>query len=268
MKPKKSLGQNFLKSGKALGDIVRAGNVSADDIVLEIGPGKGALTEKLLETGAKVFAVEKDCDLIPLLTEKFASYIASGKLKLIEADILDYDPTYDLRLTTSSSYKLVGNIPYYITGAIIRKFLESDFQPTLAVFLVQKEVAERIVARDKKESILSLSVKAYGEPKLVAKVPKRYFTPEPKVDSAVLLIDNINKKNFRNITEQDFFMIVKSAFGQKRKTMLKNLSNAGISKENLAFMAKDMVIDPKIRAEDLSMEQFLALTHALFPNKQ
>ncbi len=266
MKAKKALGQNFLKSGKALGDIVRAGNVSSNDIVLEIGPGKGALTEKLLETGAKVFAVEKDRDLIPFLTDKFANYIASGKLYLIEADILDFNPSHYPLAT--NHYKLVGNIPYYITGAIIRKFLESDFQPTLAVFLVQKEVAERIVARDKKESILSLSVKAYGEPKLVAKVPKRYFTPEPKVDSAVLLIDNINKKNFRNITEQDFFMIVKSAFGQKRKTMLKNLSNAGISKENLAFMAKDMVIDPKIRAEDLSMEQFLALTHALFPNKQ
>lgn len=265
MRPKKSLGQNFLKSGKALGDIVHAGSVSADDIVLEIGPGKGALTEKLLETGAKVFAVEKDRDLIPLLTEKFSTYIASGKFNLIEADILDFRPSTVLRAT---SYKLVGNIPYYITGAIIRKFLESDFQPTLAVFLVQKEVAERIVARDGKESILSLSVKAYGLPKLVAKVPKRYFTPEPKVDSAVLLIDNINKKNFRNVTEQDFFMIVKSAFGQKRKTMLKNLAGAGISRENLVFQAENLGLDPKIRAEDLSIEQFLDLTKVIFPNKQ
>lgn len=266
MKAKKSLGQNFLKSGKALGDIVRAGSVGADDIVLEIGPGKGALTEKLLETGAKVFAVEKDRDLIPLLSEKFANYIASGKLELIEADILDFDPAaYRL---VPNAYKLVGNIPYYITGAIIRKFLESDYQPSLAVFLVQKEVAERIVARDGKESILSLSVKAYGEPKLVAKVPKRYFTPEPKVDSAVLLINNISKKNFRNLTEEDFFFVVKSAFGQKRKTMLKNLSGAGISKENLLFTTENLSLDPKIRAEDLSIEQFLLLSKALFPNKQ
>ncbi len=271
MKAKKSLGQNFLKSGKALGDIVRAGEVSADDVVLEIGPGKGALTEKLLENGAKVLAVEKDRDLIPFLSEKFASYIDSGKLQLIEADILDFNPiSYKLE---AKSYKLVGNIPYYITGAIIRKFLESDFQPLLAVFLVQKEVAERIVARpgrsgDKKESILSLSVKAYGEPKLVAKVPKRYFTPEPKVDSAVLLINNISKKNFRNLTEEDFFFVVKSAFGQKRKTMLKNLSGAGISKENLVFTAENMNLDPKIRAEDLTIDQFLALSKALFVNKQ
>lgn len=266
MRPKKSLGQNFLKSGKVLGDIVRAGEVSADDIVLEIGPGKGALTEKLLETGAKVYAVEKDRDLIPFLSEKFASYIDSGKLQLIEADILEFDPrSYKLE---AKSYKLIGNIPYYITGAIIRKFLESDFQPSLAVFLVQKEVAERIVARDKKESILSLSVKAYGEPKLVAKVPKRYFTPEPKVDSAVLLISNISKKNFRNLKEEDFFFVVKSAFGQKRKTMLKNLSGAGISKENLVFTTENLTLDPKIRAEDLSIEQFLALARALFPNKQ
>lgn len=266
MRPKKSLGQNFLKSGKVLGDIVRAGEVSADDIVLEIGPGKGALTEKLLETGAKVYAVEKDHDLIPFLSEKFTSYIDSGKLTLIEADILEFDPrSYKLE---AKSYKLIGNIPYYITGAIVRKFLESDFQPSLAVFLVQKEVAERIVARDKKESILSLSVKAYGEPKLVAKVPKRYFTPEPKVDSAVLLISNISKKNFRNLTEEDFFFVVKSAFGQKRKTMLKNLSGAGISKENLVFTTENLTLDPKIRAEDLSIEQFLALARALFPNKQ
>ncbi len=266
MRPKKSLGQNFLKSGKALGDIVRAGEVSADDVVLEIGPGKGALTEKLLETGAKVFAVEKDRDLIPLLTEKFATYIASGKLTLIEADILDFNPlSYKLK---ANSYKLMGNIPYYITGAIIRKFLESDYQPSLAVFLVQKEVTERIVARDGKESILSLSVKAYGEPKLVAKVPKRYFTPEPKVDSAVLLIDNISKKNFRNLKEDDFFFLVKAAFGQKRKTMLKNLTGAGISRENLVFQAENMGLDPKIRAEDLTIQQFLSLTKALFPNKQ
>ncbi len=263
MKAKKSLGQNFLKSSKALGDIVRAGSVSADDIVLEIGPGKGALTEKILETGAKVLAVEKDRDLIPFLKEKFATYISSGKLKLIEADILDFNPSaYRLK---PNAYKLIGNIPYYITGAIIRKFLESDFQPSLAVFLVQKEVAERIVARDKKESILSLSVKAYGDPKLIAKVSKRYFTPEPKVDSAVLLIDKIGKNNFKDIKEKDFFEVVKTAFGQKRKTLVNNLQN--VQGPTLNILEK-LGIDPKIRAEDLCIEQFLALTKAFFPNKQ
>ena len=263
MRPKKSLGQNFLKSAKALGDIVRAGEVSADDVVLEIGPGKGVLTEKLLETGAKVFAVEKDRELVPLLAEKFSTYIASGKLQIIEADILEFDPShYSL---VPNHYKLIGNIPYYITGAIIRKFLESQYQPVLAVFLVQKEVAERIVAREGKESILSLSVKAYGEPKLVAKVSKRYFTPEPKVDSAIILINAINKNNFKNVSERDFFNVVKTAFGQKRKTLVKNLENLSVNRE---LIVKNMVlggISDKARAEDLTIRDFLMLSGGLFP---
>lgn len=255
MKAKKSLGQNFLKSEKALGDMVRAGNISAKDIVLEIGPGKGALTAKLLETGAKVIAIEKDRELIPLLQETFATYIASGQLELLEADILEFETTSDLRLTTSSSYKLVANIPYYITGAIIRKFLESDFQPTSMTLLVQKEVAERIVARDGKESILSISVKAYGTPHYIDKVPRRYFSPEPAVDSAIIHIDGISKANFKDVSEQAFFAIVKAAFGQKRKTLANNLANYRdpISIEGLG-------IDPKARAEDLKLADFFKLS--------
>ncbi len=266
MRPKKSLGQNFLKSAKALGDIVRAGEVKKGDIVLEIGPGKGALTEKLLETGAKVFVVEKDRNLIPLLTEKFSQYIESKKLVIIEADILEFNPShYSL---VPNHYKLIGNIPYYITGAIIRKFLESDYQPALAVFLVQKEVAERIVAREGKESILSLSVKAYGEPKLVAKVPKRYFTPEPKVDSAVVLINSISKDNFKYVTEQNFFIVIKTAFGQKRKTLVKNLENLAINKEIVLRAMTDCGIPDKVRAEDVSLELMLKLTKYLFPQNR
>lgn len=268
MRAKKSLGQNFLKSSKALGDIVHAGEVKEGDTVLEIGPGKGVLTEKLLETGATVIAVEKDRELIPLLTEKFHSYITSGKLTLVEADILELNPL--IHNLKANSYKLIGNIPYYITGAIIRKFLESDFQPSLAVFLVQKEVAERIVARpgrsgDGKESILSLSVKAYGQPKFVGKVPKRYFTPEPKVDSAIISIGSINKDNFVGVREADFFNVVKTAFGQKRKTLAKNLENLGIDKEIIKKALSDMDIKDMARAEDLTLVEILGLSRALFP---
>jgi 16S rRNA (adenine1518-N6/adenine1519-N6)-dimethyltransferase len=259
MKAKKSLGQNFLKSVKALSDIVKAGNISASDTVLEIGPGKGALTEKLLETGAHVFAVEKDADLIPILQEKFTKEISEKRFVLIHDDILTCNPKELIR----DPYKLVGNIPYYITGAIIRKFLESDYQPILAVFLVQKEVAERIVARDGKESILSLSVKAYGEATMIGKVPARYFTPEPKVDSAILLIDHISKKNFKNISEKDFFILIKLAFAQKRKTLMKNLKSR-ISVD-MAELFKSMEISEKARAEDASLDQFLVLTKHLFP---
>lgn len=259
MRAKKSLGQNFLKSEKALRDMVAAADVQAGETVLEIGPGKGALTEKLLEAGAKVIAIEKDRELIPLLQETFASYIASGKLELLEADILEFEATSDFRLTTSSSYKLVANIPYYITGAIIRKFLESNTQPVSMTLLVQKEVAERIVARGGKESILSISVKAYGTPHYIDKVPRRYFSPEPAVDSAIIHIDGISKANFKDVSEQAFFSIVKAAFGQKRKTLGNNLA-AYRSPTSI----EELGIDPKSRAEDLKLADFFTL--AEFPH--
>ncbi len=244
MRPKKSLGQNFLKSKKAIGDMVRAAGVSRGDTVLEIGPGKGVLTEALLETGAKVVAVETDRELIPLLQEKFAEYLESKQLEIIEADILEFD-------VNLKQYKLVANIPYYITGAIIRKFLESDFQPTSMTLLVQKEVAERIVARDGKESILSISVKAYGDPSIISKVPKRYFTPEPKVDSAIIHIGDISKDNFKKVSEAAFFKVVKAGFAQKRKTLGKNLSQIG------AKLPK--WLPEKVRAEDIKLGDWFSI---------
>lgn len=271
MRPKKSLGQNFLKSEKALGDIVRAGGLSAGDTVLEIGPGKGALTEKILETGAKVIAVEKDSELIPVLSEKFAQYIKSSSLVLVQEDILEFDPlSYKPARTTDrsgrlkpGSYKLIGNIPYYITGAIIRKFLESDYQPSSMTLLVQKEVAERIVARDGKESILSISVKAFGEPKIIAKVPKRYFTPEPKVDSAVIHISDISNKKLGNIETKNFFRVVKAGFAHKRKVLAGNLADLSISKEQILAIFHKLGIDAKARAEDLSLSEWISIVETL-----
>lgn len=258
---KKSLGQNFLKSSKAISDIVSAGRLSDKDVVLEIGPGKGALTEKLLETGAKVVAVEADRELIPILQEKFASEIESGQMILVNEDILNFNPKNYALLTTH--YKLISNIPYYITGAIIRKFLETDIQPELMVLLVQKEVAERIVARDGKESILSMSVKAYGKPKYITKVSARYFTPEPKVDSAVILIDNISKENFKKLKESDFFTVVKTAFGQKRKTLAKNLGEIVENKEELVKILAKLDVSLTARAEDLTFLQMFQLAREL-----
>jgi 16S rRNA (adenine1518-N6/adenine1519-N6)-dimethyltransferase len=176
-----------------------AGEVNEKDIVIEIGPGKGALTEKLLERAGKVIAIEKDCELVKFLQEKFKKEIENGKLELIEGDILKLRITnYELR-----KYKLIANIPYNITGAIIKKFLTEENQPEKMVLLVQKEVAERIVARDGKESILSLSVKAYGEPKYIMKVSKRFFSPEPKVDSAIIAINNISRGRFSPLLSEE-----------------------------------------------------------------
>ena len=255
---KKSLGQNFLKSKSALKAILEAGKITEKDTVLEVGPGKGSLTEKILRTGAKVFAVEKDNRLIPILQDKFSEEIATNKLTLIHGDILDLDlSTCNLQPAT---YKLIANIPYYITGTFIRKFLENNCQPSLMVLMLQREVAKRIVAKDGKESILSLSVKAYGSPKYVMTVEKKYFSPKPKVDSSILLIENISKNLFQNVSEKEFFHIIKKAFSQKRKKLINNLS---YPKEILNNVFEKLNIDPGVRAEDLALEDFKKITMLL-----
>jgi len=254
MRAKKSLGQNFLKSKEALRDMISAGNISKKDVVLEIGPGKGVLTEKLLENAGKVIAIEKDEELFLLLKEKFAKEIHEKKLDLISGDIMEFDPS-----VLDANYKVIANIPYYLTGAIFRKFLENKSQPAKIVLLVQKEVAERIVVRDKKESILSISVKAYGKPKYIAKVSKKYFSPAPKVDSAIIEVSDISKNNFKNLSEEEFFEVVRSGFAHKRKTLLKNLDMAGFDREILEVVWTKLKIPEKARPENVGIEAWFNL---------
>jgi 16S rRNA (adenine1518-N6/adenine1519-N6)-dimethyltransferase len=237
------------------------GEVSKKDTVLEIGPGKGALTEKLLEKSGKVIAVEKDRDLILILEEKFRTQIDTGNLVLVQGDILEFDAKkYNL---INNEYKIIANIPYNITGAIFKKFLSEEIQPSKMVILVQKEVAMRIVANDKKESILSLSVKAYGTPKYIMKVNKRFFSPAPKVDSAIIAISNISKLNFKDKkTESNFFNLIKTGFGHKRKVLKKNLELI-IPKDAIEKSFLNLKIDPKSRAEDLPLDIWLKLTKSV-----
>jgi 16S rRNA (adenine1518-N6/adenine1519-N6)-dimethyltransferase len=254
---KKSMGQNFLKSAKALSDIVLAGEIKNTDTILEIGPGKGALTEKLLKVAGKVIAVEKDRDLVALLQEKFANEITNGKLELIEGDIINYE----LKI---KNYKLLANIPYNITGEILRKFFSEKFPPSTMVLLVQKEVAERIVSRDGKESILSLSVKVYGDPKYISKVPARYFSPAPKVDSAIIAVKNISKDKLKEagITEEQFFKVVKAGFAHKRKVLIQNLASFR-PRGALGQIFQELGIPEKSRAEELPIETWFALSKKL-----
>ena len=248
-KAKKSLGQNFLKSGAILNKIVLGAELGENDTVLEIGPGKGALTEKLLEKVKKVIAVEKDDALFAFLQEKFAENIKNNHLVLVNQDILEFEIG-----KITSKYKIVANIPYNITGAILKKFLTVGNQPESMTLLVQKEVAQRIVANDEKESLLSISVKAYGMPKMLFKVQARFFSPQPKVDSAVIHIKNISRELFEknNTKEEDFWEILRAGFAQKRKKLSNNLKK--VVKKEILEKYKDK------RAEDLTTSDWTEIT--------
>ena len=255
MKAKKSLGQHFLRSTRALEKIIEAGKLSVEDIVLEIGPGQGVLTERLVEKVKKVIAVEKDDELFSNLKEKFKEETNSGQLELIHDDILNLS-TSDLQ-----TYKLVANIPYNITGAILEKFLSAESQPEKMVLLVQKEVAERIVARDGKESILSVSVKAYGTPLYIDRVLAGSFVPAPQVDSAIISIESISKRFFQNFSEKEFFTLLKAGFSSKRKKLSSNLSNYG--KEEVGEAFQKLNLDENTRAEELNVENWQKLAEIL-----
>jgi 16S rRNA (adenine1518-N6/adenine1519-N6)-dimethyltransferase len=283
---KKSLGQHFLHAPNVVGAMIHAARTEPNMAVLEIGPGKGILTRGLLEAGAKVVAVEKDERAIEYMKENFAAEIALGKLKLVQDNILDINPL-DVGLE-KENYVVVANIPYYITGEILRKFLTTQDHPSRMILLVQKEVARRIVAADGKESILSISVKAYGEPKYIGTVPKRSFRPIPKVDSAIILIDNISKGFFgstsvipaqagiqgetldsesntldscfrrndkKSINEKLFFEVVKAGFAHKRKVLKGNLAKV-IPAQTLEKLWTSKNWPANARAENFTLEQW------------
>lgn len=250
---KKSLGQNFLHAPQVVSAMVHATHIAPNNIVLEAGPGKGVLTRGLLDAGAVVIAVEKDDRAIPFLNEKFKNEIDLGKLKIVHGDILDFDPSKDGLL--AGLYSIAANIPYYISGEFLRKFLEDDLQPARMVIMLQKELAKRIV--DEKGSILSISVKAYGNPKYITSVPRKFFRPMPNVDSAVLLIENISKKFFSEakIDEKTFFELVKIGFSHKRKVLIKNIEEK-ISNERLKTLWEKEKWSPTMRAEELTLEDW------------
>lgn len=257
--PKKSLGQNFLQHPQIADRMVRAADVPRGMPVLEIGPGTGILTRALLAAGHRVIAVEADRELVAVLEETFGEAIAGKKLELIHDDIRVFDPK-----TIGTSYSLVANIPYYITGEIIRTFLTAAHKPISLTLLVQKEVAERIArpkGRVSKESLLSLSVKAYGTPKYCFTVPKGAFFPAPKVDSAVISIQNIRSDAFESPEKEAlFFAILRTGFAHKRKLLIRNLE-ALFPAPKVSGAFEKVAIPDKIRAEDLSLTDWQRLVN-------
>jgi 16S rRNA (adenine1518-N6/adenine1519-N6)-dimethyltransferase len=251
------LGQHFLTNRGIAYAVAKAADVSPEDKVLEIGPGTGILTRELLMLGGHVAAVEKDPGMVALLREKFAGEIREGKLTLYEADARNMTPD---KIFPKGEYKIAANIPYYITGELIRESLTAKNPPAIISFLVQKEVAERI-ARSPKESILSLSVKVYGTPRYIKTVSRGSFNPPPSVDSAILAVTEISKNNFSEISEENFFKTVKAGFAQKRKTLLGNLKKVfGERSENALRLSR---IPEKARAEDVALPEWLLLSKNL-----
>ncbi len=237
--------------------IASSADLKPTDIVIEIGPGKGVLTRALLASGAKVKAIEKDDRLIPILSGEFRKEIAAGQLELIHGDIMEMDIDESVN-KIPGTYKVIANIPYYITGALIRAFLSASKKPETMVLMVQKEVATRIVARDEKESLLALSVKVYATPEVVMNVARGNFFPIPNVDSAVIKLSNIKNPFMDKKSEEKFFEIIKAGFSQKRKKLSSNLTQI-MSKEEVAVAFEKLKLDPNMRAEDMKLEQWLAL---------
>ena len=261
----KSLGQNFLIDGNIVRKIVEKANVTKEDYVLEIGPGIGTLTEELALNAKKVVAIELDKDLLPILDETLGKY---ENIEIIHGDILkvDLEKIIEEKLD-NKPVKVVANLPYYVTTPIITKLLESNLNLDSIIVMVQKEVAERMEAKPggKDYGSLSVFVNFFSIPEIIIKVPKTVFMPQPKIDSAVIKL-NI-KKDLPDIDKDKFFKIVKAAFSKRRKTLLNALSTYGfnIDKETIKETLEKLNIKPEIRAENLSVEDFIKISKSLPP---
>ena len=275
---KKSLGQHFLNNSRVPELMADAGDVKEGDIVLEIGPGTGVLTRELLKRGAHVIAIEADIRAVESLKETFRAEIVAQNMNLNRTDLLNRSVLFNAGGLTlvhgdvrgidlnalglrPSAFKIVANIPYYLSGMLFRLFLESKIQPTDLVFLVQREVGERI-ARGKKESLLSLSIKVFGDPKYVKTIGKGNFTPPPKIDSAIIAISNISKEKLGKIPEEVFFKLIHEGFKSKRKQLLGNLSDS-FDRAVLTHIFSTLPLPLDVRGEDLSLTKWLELCHAI-----
>jgi 16S rRNA (adenine1518-N6/adenine1519-N6)-dimethyltransferase len=257
----KSLGQNWLVDEAALARIAAVAQLVPQDTVLEIGPGLGSLTRHLARAAGRVIAVELDAALIPALHRSLADY---ANVTLVQGDILHTDLN-DL-IGRDISYKVVANLPYYITSAVIRHLLEAQARPSLIVLTVQLEVAQRITAAPGKLSLLAVSVQFYGWPTLVTHIKAGSFYPVPKVDSAVVRIEPYRHPAVDVADRDEFFAVVKAGFSQKRK-QVHNALAAGLARPqaDIAAALEHAGVDGRRRAETLTLEEWASLARALLP---
>jgi 16S rRNA (adenine1518-N6/adenine1519-N6)-dimethyltransferase len=256
LSPKKSLGQNFLVDPVALKRVVESAGIEPGQDVLEIGPGLGSLTRYLCLAAHQVVAVEIDQNLIPILQDVLHPY---PNITIVHNDILKVKPGAWMQ----PGYLVIANIPYYITSAVIRHLLEAECRPLRLLLTIQREVAERICAPVGDLSLLALSVLVYGSPRIVARIPAGAFFPAPKVDSSVLRVDLYNEPLIPPTQLDIFFKLARAGFGQKRKTLRNSLS-AGLAwpADRTVILLEKCEIDPRRRAETLSLEEWRVLTAA------
>jgi 16S rRNA (adenine1518-N6/adenine1519-N6)-dimethyltransferase len=275
LRARKSLGQHFLINSGVLKKITAAAELSPSDIVIEIGPGPGVLTAELIKQSGYVIAVEVDAAMVELLKESFGS---APNLSLITGNILEIDPQslinqertrFPEGLNARSGYKLVANLPYYITQPIIRHFCEASIKPRSLVIMVQKEVAKNIVAQPGDLSIMAISVQFHGKPQIVDYVPASNFYPVPKVDSAILKIDIYDKPAVEVTSEDNFFKTIKAGFCAARKQVANSLSQGlDIPKAEVISLLQATGVDPHKRAETLSLAEWAKLEKAFSEVRQ
>ena len=271
LQARKSLGQHFLIDGEVLKLITSAAELTPTDVIMEIGPGLGVLTKELAQQAGWVIAIELDSKLATMLKQTLASF---KNIIIINKDIIEIEPVVLLReqkagfppeISSPFSYKVVANLPYYITSHVLRHFLEASVKPQIMVVTVQKEVAEAIVAQPGGMSLLSISVQFYGKPRIISYVPARCFYPAPKVDSAILRVDLYPKPAVAVTDEKSFFELVRAGFSAPRKQMGNSLAQGlELSKaEVLSFLEKAHIV-PQRRAETLSLDEWAQLWQVIY----
>jgi len=253
--PNKALGQHWLRDRTVLSHIADCAELTATDVVLEIGPGLGTLTSELLRRSEKVLAVEFDEELAKKLPAQFP-----GKnLEVVQSDILSFDLS-----RMSVGYKVVANVPYYITSKIVQLLMTAENKPSIAVLLIQKEVAERLAALPGDMSILAISAQLFADVSVGDVVPAALFTPPPKVDSQVVILKTRTTPFLTDVEEEDFFRTVKAGFSAKRKKLRSSLSGGlSISKLDAENYLNQASINPDMRAEDLSLDDWARLTRVV-----
>ncbi len=256
LRPRKGLGQHFLVSERAVRRIVKAASLGPGDVVVEVGPGVGVLTKLLAREAKSVIAVELDEAIIPVLREYLGG---AGNVRIIQGDVLAIGAAEIV--PHDCSYKVVANLPYYITSAAIRHFLEDPHPPDMMVLTVQWEVARRLTAAPPRMSLLSVSVQVYGRAEMLFRIPAGAFYPPPKVDSGVVRIKRYHSPLVLPERREHFFRVVKAGFSQRRKQLHNSLSGGlRMSSESVGEVLRQAGIQPSRRAETLSIEEWIRLS--------